>query len=243
MQAQSEDKGRSGVDVTFDREAFAPTDWFGKETKAFDLPEPCWNVAIVRVRCERLAVEHINNLGIEAFVPIQEEMHQWRDRRKKVERVITPALVFFNPASKHNNSHAPLRYSPSAQELRRRQFEVCRTPYVYRLMSVPGSTKPANVPCEQMEMFKYMLGMADGPVDMETDFREGDYVRVMRGRLRGIEGFIEQLPRGQQSVRALPGGKPASALRLGIRIYPIGYAVTGISAADVELVKRGEKSL
>ena len=33
-------------------------------------------------------------MGIENFLPIQEEIHQWSDRRKKISRVLIPMIVF-----------------------------------------------------------------------------------------------------------------------------------------------------
>ena len=33
-------------------------------------------------------------MGIENFLPVQQEYHQWSDRKKLVERVLLPMMVF-----------------------------------------------------------------------------------------------------------------------------------------------------
>lgn len=43
-----------------------------------------WLVAIVRICHEKKTSERLTKMGIENFLPIQQEVHQWSDRRKVV---------------------------------------------------------------------------------------------------------------------------------------------------------------
>lgn len=43
-----------------------------------------WYVALVRMHHEKKVAERLNKMGIENFVPVQQELHQWSDRRKEV---------------------------------------------------------------------------------------------------------------------------------------------------------------
>ena len=53
-----------------------------------------WYVALVRMHHEKKVSEYLNKVGIENFVPVQKEIHQWSDRRKLVETVLLPMMVF-----------------------------------------------------------------------------------------------------------------------------------------------------
>ena len=53
-----------------------------------------WYVALVRMHHEKKVAERLDKMGIENFVPVQQEIHQWSDRRKVVESVLLPMMVF-----------------------------------------------------------------------------------------------------------------------------------------------------
>ena len=53
-----------------------------------------WYVALVRMHHEKKVSEHLDKMGIENFVPVQQELHQWSDRRKLVTSVLLPMMVF-----------------------------------------------------------------------------------------------------------------------------------------------------
>ena len=53
-----------------------------------------WYVALVRMHHEKKVAERLDKIGIENFVPVQQEIHQWSDRRKMVESVLLPMMVF-----------------------------------------------------------------------------------------------------------------------------------------------------
>ena len=56
-----------------------------------------WLVAIVRICHEKKTGERLTKMGIENFLPIQQEVHQWSDRRKIVDRVLAPLWGFSVP--------------------------------------------------------------------------------------------------------------------------------------------------
>ncbi|MCD8394040.1 MAG: UpxY family transcription antiterminator [Bacteroidales bacterium] len=130
-----------------------------------------WFVARVQVNCERRSAQKINALGIETFVPTQTELHQWSDRRKKIERVVLPLLVFFR-----------------TDEARAREIE--RLSFVKSLMRAPGESKIASIPDDQIDRFKFMLGNADSDVTISQRVQKGDKVRIARGKLQGLEGIV-----------------------------------------------------
>lgn len=130
-----------------------------------------WYVARVQINCEKRSAQKINTLHIETFVPTQSEIHQWSDRRKKIERVVLPMLVFFR----------------CDDQLAR---EVERLSFVRSLMRVPGENRIATIPDDQIERFKFMLGNADADVTITQSLHKGDKVRIARGKLLGLEGVV-----------------------------------------------------
>ena len=53
-----------------------------------------WYVALVRMHHEKKVAERLSKMGIDSFVPVQQQIHQWSDRRKMVNTVLLPMMVF-----------------------------------------------------------------------------------------------------------------------------------------------------
>ena len=58
-----------------------------------------WYVALVRMHHEKKVAERLDKMGIENFVPVQQEIHQWSDRRKIVESVLLPMICLLYTSS------------------------------------------------------------------------------------------------------------------------------------------------
>ena len=97
-----------------------------------------WYVALVRMHHEKKVAERLDKMGIENFVPVQQEVHQWSDRRKVVERVLLPMMIFV-----HVDMYE--------------QKEVLTLGSISRYMVLRGESTPAVIPDEQMHRFKFML--------------------------------------------------------------------------------------
>ena len=67
-----------------------PTDVIGRSVAR----SKRWLVAVVRICHEKKTSERLTKMGIENFLPIQQEVHQWSDRRKAVDRVLLPMMIF-----------------------------------------------------------------------------------------------------------------------------------------------------
>ncbi|RAZ95062.1 transcriptional regulator, partial [Klebsiella oxytoca] len=83
-----------------------------------------WYVALVRMHHEKKVSEYLNKVGIENFVPVQKEIHQWSDRRKLVESVLLPMMVFVHADPKE-------------------RMEVLNFTTVSRYMVMRGESSPA----------------------------------------------------------------------------------------------------
>ena len=144
------------VSVTTDREAH---------------PER-WVAALVQMCTEKKVGDRLMKLGIENYVPTQTEIHQWSDRKKKIERVVIPMVVF-------------VRADEATERILRMQS------FIRKILTYPGQTSAAVIPDDQIDRLKFMLKQSDSPVElMPENLRVGDRVRIVRGALQGLEGEL-----------------------------------------------------
>lgn len=141
-----------------------------------------WYVARVQIRCEKKAAQRISALGYETYVPVQEEIRQWSDRKKKIERILIPLVVFF----KSDNAGAK---------------QVQRLSFVYDLLRAPGDKQPATIPEHQINQLKFMIGNCDDEITIKQEcINVGDKVRVIRGALKGLEGNATSSADGKAEI-------------------------------------------
>ena len=152
----SESELESIVPVTTDREAYPKR----------------WIAALVQMCTEKKVGERLTKLGVENYVPTQTEIRQWSDRKKKVERVVIPMVVFVHTDEK------------TERTLRMHSF-------IRKILTYPGQTAAAVIPDDQIDRLKFMLRQSDSLVEMmEYHLQVGDKVQIVRGALQGLEGEL-----------------------------------------------------
>ena len=140
-------------------------------------PTRHWYVAVVNHNSERKTAERLASADCECYVASQREVRvSAAGRRRVVERVVIPALLFI-----HCSEQTRLR--------------VVNTPYIYRFLTNRAGApncygKPvAIIPDEQMQQLQFMLGHSERPVELvDSVYAKGDSVEVVRGPLRGLRG-------------------------------------------------------
>ena len=158
-----------------------------------------WYVALVRMHHEKKVSERLSKMGIDSFVPVQQQIHQWSDRRKLVDTVLLPMMVFVHVTPKE-------------------RMEVLTFSTVSRYMVMRGESIPAVIPDEQMARFRFMLDYSDEAVCMnDSPLARGERVRVIKGPLSGLVGELVTV-----------GSKSKIAVRLNMLgcpcvDMPIGY--------------------
>ena len=152
------------------------------------IPRRQWLVAYVQSCLEKKTAERLKAMGVEYYLPIQSEIRQWSDRRKKVDRLVIPMMIFVHVTPQER----PLPLTLQA---------------ISRYMVLRGESRPAVIPEEQMERFRFMLDYSP----------EAVAVKVINGPLAGLEGELVMI-----------GGKSKVAVRLDMLgcahvDMPIGY--------------------
>lgn len=171
-----------------------------------------WFVAIVNNHSEKKYAQVLHNEGYEVFVPIQSEERIWRNGTVKIlDRVLIAAMIF-------------VYCTESERKI------IVNMPFVKRFM-VDQSQKDKNgrhpiakIPENQIDTFRELLEKADAPITIEMlPLHIGDRVKVVRGKLIGIEGKILQQKCGETF--------------LIVEISLLGCAKLEISMTDVEKIE------
>ena len=131
-----------------------------------------WFAALVQMNCEKKTGAKLDKLGIENYIPIQIETHQWSDRKRKIERVVIPMIVFV----KISKEDEPIVRNYS---------------FIHKFIKNPGSKDLATpIPEEQILKLKYLLENSNTKVFFTDHLKIGDVVTIARGPLKGFKGVI-----------------------------------------------------
>ena len=57
-------------------------------------PTKYWIAALVKMNTEKKVSAKLTQLGYHNYVPTQTEIRQWSDRKKKIDKVVIPMIVF-----------------------------------------------------------------------------------------------------------------------------------------------------
>ena len=151
-----------------------------------------WIAVLVLVNCEKKTATRLGKLGYETYIPTQQEVHQWSDRKKKVDRLIMPMVVF-------------VRATVREEEWLRNQS------FIHKLLALPGSDEDKKkfatpIPDNQIERLKFLLENAETEVSIVSNFKIGDSVRVTSGPLKGLEGVVSAADEKSSIVGVLIDG-------------------------------------
>ena len=148
--------GDSFVNVTNDREAHPKY----------------WIAVLVQMNTEQKSSTKLTKLGITNYVPTQSEIHLWSDRKKKIEKIVIPMIVFVHVDKE------------TERTLRTYSF-------IYKFISYPGQKEAAIIPDDQIEKLKFMLNNADSAVEIsDSVYKIGEEVEIVRGPLKGLYGEL-----------------------------------------------------
>lgn len=131
-----------------------------------------WTAILVQMCTEKKVGQRLDKLGIENYIPTQTEIRQWSDRKKKVERIVIPMVIFVKTDNKTEKTLQT--YS-----------------FIHKFISYPGQKEAATIPDEQIEKLKFMLRHAESEVEVtDSIFEIGEDVEIVRGPLKGLCGKL-----------------------------------------------------
>lgn len=134
-----------------------------------------WYVAYVRLFHERKTAEKLAAMGIESFVPVREEIHQWSQRKKKVMRVLIPQMIFIHATQKE-------------------RMDALTLASISHYMVLRGEHTPAVIPDAQMKQFMFMVDYSEETIEMyNSPLEPGQAIKVIKGPLAGLEGELLEI--------------------------------------------------
>jgi transcription antitermination factor NusG len=167
---------------------------------------PQWFALHTRSNFEALVAGELGEKGMEAYLPAFDEMHRWKDRTKRISVPVFPGYVF-----------ARFQNLPAVR------LEVVKARGVVRILGSGADIEA--VPDNEIEAVQRILN-AKLPCFGHPFLREGDWVIVKRGVLRGLEGILLRVK---------------NRTRLVVSVSLLSQSVaTELDASDVEPLWRGK---
>ena len=127
-----------------------------------------WYAIYTRHQHEKMVAQILTSKGFEAFLPLYEATHDWKDRSKTLSLPLFPCYVFLKGGLE-------------------RRLQIITTPGIFGLVSSGG--QPAAIPDFEIEAIRRAV---DSGARIETHpyLKCGNWVRVKCGPLAGIEGIL-----------------------------------------------------
>jgi transcriptional antiterminator RfaH len=128
-----------------------------------------WYAIYTNPRAEKLVFERLEEVNIEAFLPLMRTYRKWSDRKKLVIKPLLSSYVF-------------------VKVLRKNFPKVYTLTGVVRFISFDG--QPVPIPQEQIDNLRLIVD-SDAEIEVTGEaLAEGDKVKVARGNLAGLTGEL-----------------------------------------------------
>ena len=161
--------------------------------------ESNWYAIQTKPRHEKWIAAQLHEKRVFTFLPLLEQIHQWSDRRTKVEVPMFSCYAF-------------VRIVQTAEE----RLKVLRTPGVFGFVGNEREGTP--IPSEQIDNLRTAL-REKIPCAVHPFIRIGQRVRVRGGSLNGIEGILLRQGKDQSLIVSV------ELLQRSVAIRVEGYEV------------------
>lgn len=141
-----------------------------------DASDKHWHALYVRSRAEKKVLEQLEEIGVEAYLPLITEVRQWSDRRKRVEEPLFKSYVFVRNDAKQHIAILG----------------------VYGIIKfVTFEHRPVIVPENQiLAIKKFVDDYEKGTqykMQNESDLKVGQKVRIINGPMKGLTGKLQTI--------------------------------------------------
>ncbi|MBI5473517.1 MAG: UpxY family transcription antiterminator [Ignavibacteriae bacterium] len=167
-----------------------------------------WYALYVRSRYEKRTHSELQQLGVESFLPLIEEIHCWSDRKKRVEEPMFRGYVFV---------HSDLRNKVS----------ILQTEGVVRFVGIRNY--PSPIPDDEINWVRILAKSPDA-VKREEEFEPGEWVRILVGPFQGVQGFVTMVKGMAKVVVSIPSIGRAVSIQVPIEfVEKVGEEVAVLS--------------
>lgn len=166
-----------------------------------------WYAIQTDYRYEHRVARDLRAKGFETYLPLLQEEHQWKDRKKLVDVPAFGGYLF-------------VRQDASV----RHRVQILETTGVVRLLG--DNHRPTPVPDVEIEALRRAL-FSGIPCDRCDYLAIGTVVRVKRGPLAGVEGRLVRLKGGLRLVLAIATVSQAISVEVHLEdVEPMGEPQT-----------------
>ncbi len=167
-----------------------------------------WYAVQTRSNFESLIASELKGKGIETFYPAVREVHRWKDRMKAVDVPLFPGYIFIRIEDTPAN-----------------RLRVVTINGAVRILGDGSFMEP--IPDHEIHSVRLLLDSAR-PFSAHPFLKEGAWVRVKSGSLRGIEGRIVRFKSGARLVVSIEMLAKAIAVELaGCDVEPAARVTSG----------------
>lgn len=139
-----------------------------KDANPIDSVQVPWLAAYTKHQHEKRAADLLAKKGMEVFLPLYREVHQWKDRRVPVFLPLFPCYLFVRASIEQ-------------------KLDVLKTPGVFFLVENEG--RACAIPESEIAAVQKLVQNFPS-VRPHPFLKTGDRVRISRGALSGLEGIL-----------------------------------------------------
>lgn len=137
-----------------------------------------WFVLYTKPRSEFKALEQLNEIEIETYLPTITITRQWKDRKKKIEEALFKSYIFI--------------FCEEADRSR----AITRDAIVKSLFF---GDRPAVVPQKEIDGLKKLLASPER-IEVFTGIVRGALVKIGSGPFEGVEGIVESISKDESTL-------------------------------------------
>jgi len=131
--------------------------------------EKKWYAVYTRPRNEKVIYAKFLENKIEALLPLQKELRQWKDRKKWVEKVMFTSYVF-------------------VRIYKQDYHKILNTQGVVKFITI--NKTPCEIPNKEIELIKKLTDNNFEIITETYNFNIGDNVEIINGSLKGVKGKL-----------------------------------------------------
>lgn len=140
-----------------------------------------WFALYVQPRKEKVVEQELLKRGYEIYLPIKQELRQWKDRKKIIEVPLIPSYIFMNIEE-------------------REVWDIVRINGCVKFIWFNG--KPCPIPDNQIDSIKLLLEKKVEIKQTSINPSSGDLVRIIEGDFTGLVGvFLHKKEKNNFAVR------------------------------------------
>lgn len=140
-----------------------------------------WFALYVQPRKEKVVEQELLKRGYEVYLPIKQELRQWKDRKRIIEVPLIPSYVFMNIEEKE-------------------VWDIVRINGCVKFIWFNG--KPCPIPDNQIDSIKLLLEKKVEIKQTSINPSSGDLVRIIEGDFTGLVGvFLHKKEKNNFAVR------------------------------------------